>query len=177
MASFTSKVECAEPRTVRDWIDDTLKRGQSTSKEGLHFMKGGEHGGLRTSFTDFSSIKVEDIGRSAHELIRSGAAGKVGYGFVVGYCSGFAVKKVARVAAFVIGGAFVVVQSLAYQGYVSLNQEKVKGDFEFHLDLNKDGRLDAKDVEVAYSKLNSVLSYNLPTGGGFSAGLLLGLRN
>ena len=54
MASFTSKVECAEPRTVRDWIDDTLKRGQSTSKEGLHFMKGGEHGGLRTSFTDFS---------------------------------------------------------------------------------------------------------------------------
>jgi uncharacterized membrane protein (Fun14 family) len=73
---------------------------------------------------------LEDLTDTVHDLIESGTAGKAGYGFALGYCSGFCVKKVAKVGAFFIGGAFVVVQTLAYRGYVKVNQDKLKGDVE-----------------------------------------------
>lgn len=62
------------------------------------------------------------------------------------------------------------------------------------LDVNKDGVLDEKDIKHAYNKVRSniivslliftliliqaheILSYNMPTGGGFTAGLVMGLR-
>lgn len=44
------------------------------------------------------------------------------------------------------------------------------------LDLNKDGKVDIEDVKYAQQKLIDVLGYNMPAGGGFTAGLLAGLK-
>jgi len=66
------------------------------------------------------------------------------------------------------------------------------------LDLNKDGKLDSKDAEVAleqvlrcqvsifcfvasmtlwhWQQVQRVLSFNMPSGGGFTAGFFMGLR-
>jgi uncharacterized membrane protein (Fun14 family) len=44
------------------------------------------------------------------------------------------------------------------------------------LDLNKDGKVDEKDAIFAFNKISDVIGYNMPSGGGFSAGFLLGLR-
>ena len=44
------------------------------------------------------------------------------------------------------------------------------------LDVNKDGKIDSQDAVAAFDQLQEVLSYNLPTGGGFAAGLVMGLR-
>jgi hypothetical protein len=36
--------------------------------------------------------------------------------------------------------------------------------------------VDATDAELMYDKLQGVLAYNLPSGGGYTVGLLAGLR-
>lgn len=44
------------------------------------------------------------------------------------------------------------------------------------LDINSDGVLDSQDAVEAYTQLNRILQYNMPTGGGFTGGLLFGVR-
>lgn len=44
------------------------------------------------------------------------------------------------------------------------------------LDINKDGKVDNKDLQHGLDKVRDVLEYNMPSGGGFTAGLMLGLR-
>ena len=44
------------------------------------------------------------------------------------------------------------------------------------LDINSDGLLDSRDAAEAYTQLNKIVSYNMPTGGGFTGGILMGIR-
>ena len=69
------------------------------------------------------------------------------------------------------------VQALAYHGYANIDQGKIMEDFEDVIDLNKDGRIDAEDGKLAFQRLNKALTFNMPAGGGFTAGLLYGLKN
>lgn len=112
----------------------------------------------------------------AHDALDNGVVGKLGYGFMVGYSSGYCVKKVSKAISFVVGAFFIGVQVLASNGYVKVNQDGLKEDVEEAMDLNNDGRIDEKDLKLAFDKLNKKLSYNMPSGGGFTAGLLMGLR-
>ena len=107
----------------------------------------------------------------------SGVPGQLGYGFMMGYSSGYCVKKVSKMVAFVVGGFFMGVQALAYHGYANIDQGKIMEDFEDVIDLNKDGRIDAEDGKLAFQRLNKALTFNMPAGGGFTAGLLYGLKN
>ena len=100
----------------------------------------------------------------------------ISYGFLMGYSSGFCIKKLSKVVAFGVGGVFIVIQTLNYNGYATINQDKLSSDVKDVLDLNCDGVVDGKDAQIAYNKLDSYLSYNMPAGGGFSTGLLFGLR-
>ena len=51
---------------------------------------------------------------------------KVTFGGVVGYCSGYASKKISKAAAIMIGVAFMVVQGAAYAGYIEVNWSAIK---------------------------------------------------
>eukprot|EP00981_Chlorochromonas_danica_P015083 scaffold10372_cov243-Ochromonas_danica.AAC.8 len=110
------------------------------------------------------------------ETFESGVAGQVGYGFLMGYSSGFCLSKVSRIIAFGVGGVFIVIQSLSYSGLIKVNYDGIEKKVESVLDLNKDGKVDAKDAEFALDKIQEVLSYNMPGGGGFTAGFLAGVR-
>lgn len=43
--------------------------------------------------------------------------------------------------------------------------------------MNKDGKVDSNDGNRAYEKLMEVLTYNLPSGSGFAAGFIGGVRS
>ena len=43
----------------------------------------------------------------------------------MGFCAGFACKKVGKVAAVIVGGQFIVFQVLAQYDYVHINWKKV----------------------------------------------------
>eukprot|EP00441_Pelagodinium_beii_P014796 CAMPEP_0197665394 /NCGR_PEP_ID=MMETSP1338-20131121/59201_1 /TAXON_ID=43686 ORGANISM="Pelagodinium beii, Strain RCC1491" /NCGR_SAMPLE_ID=MMETSP1338 /ASSEMBLY_ACC=CAM_ASM_000754 /LENGTH=113 /DNA_ID=CAMNT_0043244187 /DNA_START=191 /DNA_END=532 /DNA_ORIENTATION=- len=101
----------------------------------------------------------------------------ISVGGVLGLCSGFVLKKVGKAAAVIVGGIFCLQQGLAYQGYVTVNWDKIEKDFKEVLDLNKDGKVDAKDLNSGYLQTLKILQSNTAgLSGGFGAGFLLGVR-
>lgn len=51
---------------------------------------------------------------------------KMTFGSLVGYCSGYAMKKVGKAAAVCVGMGFMIFQGAAYTGYIDVNWSKVK---------------------------------------------------
>ena len=57
-----------------------------------------------------------------------------------------------------------------------VDQSKIQSRFQRALDLNGDGKVDEKDMDLIGTKVKDVLEYNMPAGTGFVPGLLLGMR-
>eukprot|EP00954_Amorphochlora_amoebiformis_P000745 58067-Amorphochlora_amoeboformis.AAC.1 len=62
-------------------------------------------------------------------------------GAVTGFCSGYAMKKVAKAAAVGIGLFFIGIQILAYQGLITVPWAKVSKKFIETADLDGDGTI------------------------------------
>mmetsp|Transcript_11595 Transcript_11595/g.25060 ORF Transcript_11595/g.25060 Transcript_11595/m.25060 type:complete len:124 (+) Transcript_11595:337-708(+) len=107
-----------------------------------------------------------------------GAAGGVaGLGALLGFCGGYAAKKVGKVAALVTGGLLGIFQIAAYFDYVTINWDKVQRDLTRLVDVNKDGKIDKDDAGYALKKTGDILSSNMPAGTtGFAAGFALGFK-
>ena len=117
------------------------------------------------------------LGSNAQEVIDSGVPTQISYGFICGYSSGFALKKIGKVASVILGLGFVTLQSLSYAGYIEVDHGKLKKEVENVLDLNNDGKLDDQDASSAYNKIMEVLQFNMSGGSGFVAGFVGGLRS
>mmetsp|Transcript_19722 Transcript_19722/g.24878 ORF Transcript_19722/g.24878 Transcript_19722/m.24878 type:complete len:124 (-) Transcript_19722:398-769(-) len=102
---------------------------------------------------------------------------KLTFGGVVGYCSGAAAKKVGKAIAVLAGMAFIAVQSAVYSGYVAVDWDKVKDDAVAKVDTDGDGELTVKDVKNYWAKVKKILTYNVPSAGGFSLGFMYGLTS
>mmetsp|Transcript_23194 Transcript_23194/g.64299 ORF Transcript_23194/g.64299 Transcript_23194/m.64299 type:complete len:127 (-) Transcript_23194:1543-1923(-) len=101
---------------------------------------------------------------------------QMGFGGVMGYCSGMAFRKAGRFVGVVVGMGFVGLQTMKHFGFVDVNWNKVKDSAIRPLDTNGDGKLDAKDAEVWWKRSQSILQDSVPEAGGFTAGFLLGAR-
>ena len=95
-------------------------------------------------------------------------AGQLTFGGVAGFLSGYALKKVGRVLAFALGLLFVIVQLLAYAGYLEVHWTRIQSDVEplFQQEI----------LKGFWQKLLEVLTYNLPFASGFAGGFLLGFK-
>eukprot|EP00560_Eucampia_antarctica_P008396 CAMPEP_0197825954 /NCGR_PEP_ID=MMETSP1437-20131217/2979_1 /TAXON_ID=49252 ORGANISM="Eucampia antarctica, Strain CCMP1452" /NCGR_SAMPLE_ID=MMETSP1437 /ASSEMBLY_ACC=CAM_ASM_001096 /LENGTH=122 /DNA_ID=CAMNT_0043426183 /DNA_START=393 /DNA_END=761 /DNA_ORIENTATION=+ len=120
---------------------------------------------------------AREMGAKIQGAVDSGIPTQLSYGFVCGYCSGFALKKVGKVGAVVFGLGFMSLQSLSYAGYIKVDHDRIKNHVETILDLNNDGKVDKEDADQAMGKVMEVLNYNLPAGGGFGAGFIGGIRS
>mmetsp|Transcript_13564 Transcript_13564/g.28439 ORF Transcript_13564/g.28439 Transcript_13564/m.28439 type:complete len:127 (+) Transcript_13564:184-564(+) len=101
---------------------------------------------------------------------------QIGFGGVMGYCSGMAFRKAGKVVGVVIGVGFVGLQTAKNMGYIDVDWNKIRDDAIRPLDTNADGKIDAKDMEVWWKKSQAVMKDSVPEAGGFSAGFLLGAR-
>lgn len=138
----------------------------------------------------------EFIPAKVQSAIDTGIPTTISYGFVSGFCSGYALKKVGKVVAvvlgmfvdlppklilimvrFPVGLGFLGVQTLANFGYINVDHSQISDDFSKALDLNQDGKVDQEDANIAYEKTLNALQLNLPAGGGFAAGFIGGLRS
>uniref|UniRef100_A0A7S2UUC3 EF-hand domain-containing protein n=1 Tax=Fibrocapsa japonica TaxID=94617 RepID=A0A7S2UUC3_9STRA len=102
--------------------------------------------------------------------------GQITWGFATGACSGYFMKKATKAAAVGVGGVFCLVQGLSYGGYIDVNYKKLEKDMTDFVDLNHDGKIDKEDFNQIYDKVMSVLSYNMPAGSGFAAGVAMGFK-
>mmetsp|Transcript_37226 Transcript_37226/g.77284 ORF Transcript_37226/g.77284 Transcript_37226/m.77284 type:complete len:124 (-) Transcript_37226:162-533(-) len=101
---------------------------------------------------------------------------KLGFGSLVGYCSGMALKKIGKAVAFIIGVGFMGIQGAVSAGYIEVDWNKVKDDAIAQVDTNGDGTLDAEDVKTYWAKVKTVLMNGIPDAGGFSLGFLYGIK-
>ena len=119
---------------------------------------------------------MEIIEMLKDQVLSSGATGKLSYGAGVGFCSGFTLKKIGKIGAFIFGTGFCLFQTLSYNEYITINYDKVGKDLCELLDLNKDGQFNEADGKELYDKALEVVGFNMPAGSGFAAGFALGLR-
>ena len=125
-----------------------------------------------------ASLSVANLSRSPQfdQALETGVPTQLTYGFIAGFCSGIALKKVGQLAATVLGVGFVSLQTLSYFGYIEIKHDLFKQNVENSLDLNKDGKVDKSDFQQYFDKLMGLLTYNMPGGAGFVAGFLGGVR-
>ena len=139
------------------------------------------------------------IGDKINEAVATGMPSQLSFGFISGWTSGFAAKRVsicllsshpcvcvtrlavcaqiAKIVAVGVGGIFMFLQYLAHQGYIDVNMEQIQVDSMKKLDVNNDGKVDMEDAKVGIQMAIDYLSFNMPSGGGFAAGFLAGLRS
>ena len=99
---------------------------------------------IRVSNELLETESVKAASLTVHQHIKEGKAGEVGYGFLCGFTTGFAAKKAAKLIAFIGGMAFVGLQTLSYNGFVTINYDKLQKKATGWFDLNSDGKLDSK---------------------------------
>lgn len=101
------------------------------------------------------------------DLLAGPLAG-LGFGGVAGAVVGYAAKKATKLLAILLGVLFILVQLLAYYGYITVNWAAVQAGAEA-IWTSQDGRTLA-------DRLWDILTANLPFGGGFVAGFALGFK-
>jgi uncharacterized membrane protein (Fun14 family) len=55
-------------------------------------------------------------------------ATQVSFGSIMGFCSGYALKKAGKVAAIIIGTGFVALQTASSYGYIKMDWKKISDD-------------------------------------------------
>jgi len=76
-----------------------------------------------------------------------------------------------------IGLGFAIMQTLSYNGYITVDFDQMSNDFQKAMDWNQDGNVDELDVQELSQKIYKAMSFNVPAGSGFGAGFVLGVRN
>jgi len=94
-----------------------------------------------------------------------GELGSVTFGGIAGYSAGYALKKVFKMILIIAGLLFVLFQVLSHYDFIVINWTKIQ--FYFEAMMND---------QVRMNSFKSILIANLPTGGGFLAGLILGFK-
>ena len=92
--------------------------------------------------------------------------GFLGLGGLLGYAVGLAFKSAAKALGCLLGLLFIGLQILAYYHFITIDW----GALSHHAQPAK------HLAETGLDKLWHVVTYNLPFGGGFAAGLVLALR-
>ena len=90
---------------------------------------------------------------------------QLGVGGVAGLCSGYALKKMGKVVAFIIGLAFIGLQLLAYKGIININYDALQ---QWGSELI--GQVGALEGVM------TLIIANLPFAASFLVGLAIGLK-
>lgn len=104
-------------------------------------------------------------------LLQEMFAGKLadlGFGGAIGVAAGYAAKKATRLTLLMLGALFIIVQLLAYVDLIQIRWDVVESFF-------RDIWFDAEGSDLG-ERAWMMLTSNLPFGGAFVAGFLVGFR-
>lgn len=93
---------------------------------------------------------------------------QLSFGALAGYAAGYALKKVGKAMALVLGLFFIGLQILAYYGFVRIDWIEVQNRVNPLLGSDSLGQL--------WQRLINVLTYNIPFAAAFIPALIFGLR-
>ena len=93
---------------------------------------------------------------------------QLSFGAIAGFVAGYALKKVGKVLAIALGLLFVILQILAYYGFVTINWLEVQN--------RVNPVLEGESANKLWQSLVNILTYNITFAAAFIPGLILGLR-
>lgn len=88
----------------------------------------------------------------------------LGGGGIAGWAVGFTLKKFAKMAALVVGVAFISLQLLAFNNFITIDWEAIKS------------AVPDETIEQSAVSIMQIITYNLPFAGSFLVGFWLGFR-
>jgi uncharacterized membrane protein (Fun14 family) len=94
--------------------------------------------------------------------------GQISFGGLAGFATGYALKKIGRMALVIFGLLFIVIQLLAYLGVVRVDWLRIQ--------QYADPLLSQNSIQSFFNGLTKILTNNVPFAGAFIPGFLLGLR-
>ena len=119
----SSSIRCEDNNSSENDRNEWIRKIIGKSKDVLDTV----NPRLQSFFEGIPQEKIlEKISVFTYENISSGVPGQVGYGFLMGYSSGYCLKRVSKFLAFVVGGLFISIQTLSYHGYIAVNYGKVR---------------------------------------------------
>lgn len=89
----------------------------------------------------------------------------LGFGGIAGWSVGYTLKKVAKLAALLIGVVVIALQFLAFQKLITIDWQRIQQS------------VPESSMEQAWAGLMSVLAYNMPFAGAFAVGMFMGFRS
>ena len=102
---------------------------------------------------------------------------EIGLGVVGGFCAGYAVKKVSKVAALCIGLGLIGVQLARHKGLIDEpDWKKMEGAVVKALDADGDGKLSDKDVKIHLQSFIRTISMAGMCATSFGIAFMAGLR-
>ena len=101
---------------------------------------------------------------------------KIGFGFALGAAAGSTCKKWTKDVAYGVGVGFMFLQALSHYGFIQINWRAIKEKTEKALDADGDGKFDAKDVKVYFTRFLGFLRNGVPDAVGFTAGFYSGIQ-
>ncbi|MEI8359927.1 MAG: hypothetical protein RL698_1646 [Pseudomonadota bacterium] len=98
----------------------------------------------------------------------SGPLGTLGFGGLLGASVGYAAKKVSRLLLLFVGLGVLLVQLLAWYGWVEVHWSAIESASRAYWQ--------GPDGTTLLDRIWRIVTANLPFGGGFAAGFVLGFR-
>ena len=86
-------------------------------------------------------------------------------GFICGFIAGYALKKVAKIAAVVVGVFILALMYLGHKGIITVHYDKLLGMIVSYLEK----------VQIPSTALAALISY-LPVVGTFAVGFVIGFK-
>lgn len=93
---------------------------------------------------------------------------QLGFGGIMGFCVGYASKKVAKGLVVLIGILFILIQILVYYKFVDVHWDRAQDAF--------DTGVKSGVFERVFGSCMGVLVKNLPFGAAFVGGFWLGMK-
>eukprot|EP00919_Chromeraceae_sp_WS-2016_P021726 GHVR01051444.1.p1 GENE.GHVR01051444.1~~GHVR01051444.1.p1 ORF type:complete len:170 (-),score=37.68 GHVR01051444.1:53-562(-) len=159
--------------------EDPQGLSQSSLPSQTNTFSAGFSSKLKKYFNQVYQVRsLEELGSLNEKTWDTSSLGmeKIGSGAVFGFISGYTCKTAFRTIAFVAGLGFLSLQALAYTGYIKIKWDKLEKDVHTSLDIDGDSALTLKDVDAAKHHLTKVLTWGMPSAGGFGLGFLMGFR-
>lgn len=102
--------------------------------------------------------------------------GELSFGILLGFCTGYLIKKVGKLFALMVGVGFIFLQYLSFNGFITINWDRIEGDYNKKLGADSDGKVTRQHASKKWNAFVGFLTHNLQFKSTFMVGLFSGIR-
>ena len=145
-----------------------IKMGLASSGAGIAAGTAGANSDNSSELPPTTTDQL-DIKKELDEPVQNGSMIKslgeqMSFGGVLGFATGYSIRKVGKAILFLVGTEVVVLQYMAYREWLTMDWRRLARD------------MSPKFTRSTWEGLMDILVYRMPFSAAFSGGLLAGLR-